>query len=134
MPRSGDQMPRLLARHQRRLPPHNLPAQGSSNPHPHRHKSLNPHPQILVRNPQILILIPTNPQILILKSWATSSNPHLQIIIILVSFSSPSIYDCAEMLTQSLSPCYPYPYLLVTPSRFPCCVSHICNFDICHET
>ena len=78
-------MPRLLARHQRRLPPHNLPAQGSSNPHPHRHKSLNPHPQILVRNPQILILIPTNPQIL--KSSSSNPGRHPQILISRLSLS-----------------------------------------------
>ena len=25
-------------------------------------------------------------------------------------------------------------FVASTPSRFPCCVFHICNFDICHET
>ena len=90
-------MPRLLARHQRRLPPHNLPAQGSSNPHPHRHKSLNPHPQILVRNPQILILIPTNPQIL------KSSNPHPQILGDILKSSSPDYhYPCVLLLPLNI--------------------------------
>ena len=63
MPRSGDQMPRLLARHQRRLPPHNLPAhRDPQHPHPHLQIIIIPVPSpphmILLHRDAISILIP----------------------------------------------------------------------------